>query len=152
MKLFLDTEFTDLLPDAQLISIGCVTEAGEQFYAETQFDALLASDWVCENVIIHLAGDAILSRNQLRGEFAVWLASLGPVEFALDSQWDWHWLLCLFPKGFPVNVAPKPLMIDARPESFERALDLAYSHNNLRRHHALDDAKAMRLAWLATHG
>lgn len=34
MKLFLDTEFTDLVPGNKLISIALVAEDGEYFYAE----------------------------------------------------------------------------------------------------------------------
>jgi hypothetical protein len=151
-KIFIDTEFTDLASDAQLISIGCVCDDGQEFYAETTFSAGIVSDWVVENVIPHLTGrDAVLPRRVLRQELALWVASCGPVEFAIDSQWDLHFLLNLSPKGFPSNVAAKPFMIDARPQVFEDALQLAYSSNNFRQHHALDDAKALRLAWKATH-
>lgn len=52
---FLDTEFTGLKQDAELISIGITTivnnKPGPEFYAEiTDFDKNKASDWVKENV------------------------------------------------------------------------------------------------------
>lgn len=53
---FLDTEFTGLKQDAELISIGITTivnnKPGPEFYAEiTDFNKDKASDWVKENVL-----------------------------------------------------------------------------------------------------
>jgi len=36
-KIFIDTEFTDFI-DPQLISIGLVSEFGEEFYAEVPYE------------------------------------------------------------------------------------------------------------------
>ena len=60
------------------------------------------------------------------------------------------------PDTWPANLDGKPVslyeMIDS--QFFERAVEQAYqSHEpHLLRHHALDDAKANRLAWLSTGG
>ena len=153
-KIFIDTEFTDLQQGAQLISIGCITEDGKhEFYAETVFNESFASDWVFENVIPLLdGGKAVLSPKELREELALWQASFASVEIAVDSTWDWHFFTKIFAKGLPRNVAAKPFMVDATPQAYEDALHLAYSSNNFRQHHALDDAKTMRLAWLVTKG
>lgn len=55
MKVFFDTEFTGLHQHTTLISIGCVAETGEEFYAElTDYDRSQVSDWIKENVINNL--------------------------------------------------------------------------------------------------
>ena len=55
MKIFFDTEFTGLVPNTTLISIGMVSEDGKKFYAEfTDYDESLCTDWIKENVIKNL--------------------------------------------------------------------------------------------------
>ncbi|MDR6397475.1 hypothetical protein [Herbaspirillum seropedicae] len=48
-NVFIDTEFTDFL-DPQLISIGLITESGEEFYAELPYDIKACSAFVKEAV------------------------------------------------------------------------------------------------------
>ncbi len=55
MKIFFDTEFTGLHQNTTLISIGCITETGQTFYAEFgDFDDSQVDSWVRDNVIKHL--------------------------------------------------------------------------------------------------
>jgi oligoribonuclease (3'-5' exoribonuclease) len=55
MKIFLDMEMTGLHQKTTLISLGCVTEAGHQFYAEaTDYDRDQVNPWLEKNVIAHL--------------------------------------------------------------------------------------------------
>lgn len=55
MKIFMDTEFTSLSKEAELISIGLVSVDGRTFYAElTDYDKGKVNDWVKENVIDNL--------------------------------------------------------------------------------------------------
>lgn len=55
MNIYFDTEFTGLVPNTTLISLGCVAETGEKFYAEfTDYDESLCDDWIKENVIKNL--------------------------------------------------------------------------------------------------
>jgi len=56
MNIYFDTEFTGLdHKDPDLISLGCVAETGEKFYAEfDNYDISKCSDWVKENVIANL--------------------------------------------------------------------------------------------------
>ena len=55
MNLYFDTEFTGLVPETTLISIGIISEIGDRFYAEfTDFDESLCDDFVKENVLSHL--------------------------------------------------------------------------------------------------
>lgn len=60
MNIYFDTEFTGLVPNTSLISLGMVTEKGDKFYAEFNDWALPTipeggNDWLKENVIDHLA-------------------------------------------------------------------------------------------------
>lgn len=55
MRIFFDMEFTGLHQRTSLISIGCVSEDGQHFYAELDdFDLSQVDDWIQENVIDHL--------------------------------------------------------------------------------------------------
>lgn len=56
MRYFLDTEFSESGPRApiRLISIGIVTEGGDEFYRVADFSEHYCNDWVKANVIPHL--------------------------------------------------------------------------------------------------
>lgn len=55
MNIYFDTEFTGLVPNTTLISLGCVAESGEVFYAEfTDYDKDLITPWIQDNVINNL--------------------------------------------------------------------------------------------------
>lgn len=55
MKLFLDTEFTGLHQNTDLISIGLISEDNRTFYAEsTDFDSVNLEEWIKENVVENL--------------------------------------------------------------------------------------------------
>lgn len=55
MKVFFDTEFTGLHQQTTLVSIGCITEQGQTFYAElTDYDQSQVDDWLAANVLPHL--------------------------------------------------------------------------------------------------
>jgi hypothetical protein len=74
---------------------------------------------------------------------------------ATDSlAYDWPWIQQLFrdPGTWPANLDGKPLLLTMNYlvefDQFEAAVENAFA-GGLRRHHALDDAKANRLGWLA---
>lgn len=55
MRIFFDTEFTGLHQNTTLVSIGCVAEDGDTFYAElTDYDRSQVNEWIQTNVIDHL--------------------------------------------------------------------------------------------------
>ncbi|MCK6693520.1 MAG: hypothetical protein L6Q97_15670, partial [Thermoanaerobaculia bacterium] len=55
--IFLDTEFTGLHREAELISVGLAAENGDVFYAElNDYDPDQVSPWVQENVMPLLSG------------------------------------------------------------------------------------------------
>ncbi len=57
IKYFIDTEFVERGPDypIDLISIGIVSSDGRELYAQSvEFDHRKASEWVKDNVLVHL--------------------------------------------------------------------------------------------------
>ena len=55
MNIYFDTEFTGLVPDTTLISIGMVADNGQQFYGEfTDYNEDLCDDWIKQNVLENL--------------------------------------------------------------------------------------------------
>ena len=79
-----------------------------------------------------------------------------PVKLSTDSlDWDWPWIQELFsiPGTWPENLDGKPALLHDLIESnfSELLVEKVFANHmpKLRRHHALDDAKANRLAWLA---
>ena len=73
-----------------------------------------------------------------------------PIKLATDSlSWDWPWVQEIFcePYTWPENLDGKPLIL-SKSHDFNLAVENAFA-GVLRRHHALDDAKANRLGWLA---
>lgn len=160
MILFLDTEFTGLGQRwPRLISIGLVSEDGQYaFYAELAAEGYIdkCAPWVRENVLPLLeGGDRIMQPDELRQRLAEWIGALGAVRIAVDggNSLDFSFLRStLVP--WPANVDGKPeiLLFDAdRGERFINAMEKSFAEG-LRRHHALDDAKANRLGWIAAGG
>lgn len=154
MILFFDTEFSDLCKDNRLISIGLVDERGERsFYAElASSEHVELSDFVVEFVLPQLEGGAArLSMAELRVRLGAWISAFAePVTLATDSlAWDWPWILAIFGNGdsWPRNLAKSPLVLK-QEEVFVETVANAFA-NGLREHHALDDAKANRIGWLA---
>lgn len=158
MLVFFDTEFTGLHWEAKLVSIGLVAEDGHEFYAELS-DTYQNAD--C-STFAHAEVLPLLERGGVRMTLPALSLRLGnwlegfeqPVTLATDSiGWDWPWIKMIFADlmTWPTNLnsSPETLMFDADAgEQFNNAIELAFS-GGLRRHHALDDAKANRLGWLA---
>jgi len=156
MLIFFDTEFTELGLDPQLISIGLVTEDGQrELYVELDdtYEIADCSDFVREFVLPHLqGGNARMPLQELPLKLGNWLEAFEePVQLATDSlHWDWPWIQKIFsdPNLWPIKLAAKPLIL-VQNQELELAIETAFT-GGLRRHHALDDAKANRLGWLAT--
>lgn len=157
---FLDTEFTGLGQRwPRLISIGLVSQDGRhEFYAELTAEGYLEkiTPWVRENILPLLdGGDRIMQPRELCQRLAEWIGGLGPVRLAGDMG------ILTDIKFIESMLTPWPINLDRRPEfmqfdaaaseRFTQAVERAFA-NGLRRHHALDDAKANRLGWIAAGG
>ena len=74
MNIYFDTEFTGLVFNTSLISIGCVNEDGDKFYAEfTDYNKNLCDDWINEHVI----GNLIIGDKEWRGRWEGFPGSSG---------------------------------------------------------------------------
>lgn len=152
MKIFFDTEFTSLADDAQLISIGLVDETGQRtFYAEVQGILPDQCSAFCRANVLPLLehGSIALPLDELRGTLHAWLAALGPATLVCDSRRDMVQMSHLFSEGLPVDCTVCVLgfwrNVRRRLLNIGRRL---HRHHGLRVHHALDDAKANRVALL----
>ena len=77
MKIFLDSEFTKLDKDGELISLGLVTEDNREFYAEfNDYDENQIDDWLQENVINNLVFKDVLIELNGRDTYAHYDVSL----------------------------------------------------------------------------
>ena len=172
-RLFLDTEFTELSQQAQLISLGMVTVSGDSFYAEfTDYDPNSLSKWHLTNVIAHLTltdkPNNYLeidkqnywvrgNRKFISQQLSSFLPPLGPLECWLDyAAYDWVLFCDLFGGSMhlPNNLyyIPFDLMtllklkgIDPDISREEFVQDKFNITELPKRHHALGDAQLLKL-------
>jgi hypothetical protein len=151
MQIFFDTEFTQLSHEAKLISVGLVSEDGREFYAELSDTWCLGdcSDFVKSDVLPHLeGGHALMTQTELCLRMGNWLESFEvPVHLVTDAPtWDWPWLDYIFDEDhlLPANLERSPVLFAPS----EQVLNTLCHQGQFRCHHALDDARTLRLAWL----
>ena len=138
---FIDSEFTRL-HQPELISIGAVATDATAFYAELRgWSPDRTSEFVREVVMPLLDGDSVPMAMGAEA-FAAWLderAGRAPTTIISDSGYDrWAIAELLGNEDLPAGVEWKRVMV-----TYEE-LDQATEALNLRRHHALDDARALR--------
>lgn len=137
--IYLDTEFTQLSLDRQLISLALVAASGAEFYVELR-DGWCeedCSEFVHEHVLPQLDLDHHgLPSHEARQALHAFLTSLGEVEIVGDAlAWDWPLLIGLLePLGLPTNVRGCRQVDDPLGE-------LPYEDIP---HHALLDARLLR--------
>ena len=143
---FIDSEFTSL-ERPRLISFGAIDGAGIVFYRELAgWSPQLCSDFVRRAVLPLLDGGAV-APPLAAADFIAWLRGSGrfdePVTLISDSGFD-RWAVAELigsgdlPQGVRWRRVPIPY----------QELDQVAAQLGLRRHHALDDALALRQAVL----
>lgn len=146
MRVFFDTEFIDSITTTQLVSLGAVREDGAEFYAEAKgVDWSRADRWVMLNVSPYLSGPQ-LELPDLRGAFYNFAASA--TEFwAWYGAYDWM-LVCQLFGGFMQLPRMWPHYFhDLETLRLLRGGVLPKQQGRL--HHALEDARWNRKAYLA---
>jgi hypothetical protein len=143
-KFFLDTEFIEDGKTIDLISIGIVSEHGDEFYREScEWDANKASQWVQDNVIPKLE-DISTPRRLIAHELRNWVAAnnTGRIEFwAYFADYDWVALCQLFgpmidlPDSFPMYCRDIKQLADTCGKRYTKP------PKSDMQHHALVDAK-----------
>lgn len=169
MKVFLDTEFTDLvgtIHDPALISIGLITENGEcSFYVELtdNYTEGICSYFVIENVLPLLDASSITLNctdfknvyykstiYECRELLYAWFESISePIQICCDApNYDWAFLKSIFDSyPWPINLSPDVKLIHSQENQFKIISESLYSLGKYRRHHALDDAKVMQISF-----
>jgi hypothetical protein len=153
VRIFLDTEYTDLL-NCDLLSVGLVSEEGVEFYAErSDADLGLCSDFTRVAVLPQRGQDpaVVCTEEELARRLNVWLEQFKPyasVVVSVDHPTDWE-LFTYLVRDADTLRTPSWL----RGESIRAAIDPAcieryWRLHGRRAHHALHDAKANRYAFL----
>ena len=162
-----DTEFSHLDHDpltpelAGLISIGCITENGDYFYAENANPQVaLYSDFVKKIVIPLLdGGDTSMPYQTIAKQLKAWVESLGgEVVFVSDAPCcDWPHACDLFNHhGWPHNL--RKTVEDMGLSGFQLMRYLYHANRifkgnpSLRKHHAGDDASVHLMAYKKVTG
>lgn len=152
MRLFLDTEFSDL-NNRDLISIGLVSECGQhEFYAErNDFIMAWCNDFVRTEVLPHLGKVEAVSREELKTRLLEFLVSINDeVVIACDFKGDLELLHDALGDELPPNLKPEWFNFSEYKDSYFFYFAAADYHNQGNpRHHALHDARAHRLGVLA---
>lgn len=169
MRVFLDTEFTDLVGvvhDPALISIGLVTEDGQSsFYIEltNNYTEDVCSYFVIQNVLPLLDAppldtfylnlkniNAKATTSECRQLLRSWISLLDEqVQVCCDApNYDWAFLKgILNGDTWPRNLASNVELIYTQEDAFKETLEEFYRNKTFRRHHALDDAAAIQKTW-----
>lgn len=157
MNIYFDCEFTKLIsffdPEpAELISIGCISDDGETFYAENKTTISrpeIFSDFVIEVVTPLLeGGDYLMSYSAIAEKLKVWIESFGEeVRLLSDAPGlDFPYVDHMFKvHGWPSNLFRQPILI--AHAKFSDNVDEIFRTQNYRRHHALDDAIVNKMAY-----
>lgn len=150
MKYFFDTEFIEDGVTIDLISIGIVCEDGRELYAQrSECDLYKASQWVKDNVIIHLDDQSWLTQKSIKRDI---LAFMDIEKYGKPELWGYysaydHVALCqLFgamidlPKGWPMYTRDIKQWCDTlgNPKLPEQGKG---------EHNALADARWNKAAW-----
>ena len=155
MRVYLDTEFTQFT-QPQLISIGLVADSGREFYAVMKrFPLKQCSAFVREVVlpIIEHWPSATLDRSELRQSLMKWFnESTEPLEIVCDFATDAELLIALIdgerdPALRQFNIASFAVLSVTQCEQINDAVDNYFTApRQWPRHHALEDARALRYA------
>lgn len=154
MLLFLDTEYTDPL-NIELISLGLVSEDGKhEFYCErNDFEKDFCNEFVRNTVLPHIGKipEVQVDRAELRKRLAAWFTTLPrSVTVACDSYTDWELVLNVLEGERPCNLTGRYDLRSLIDDStFHRAVCGYHEQDSQPWHHALHDARAHRMGWLA---
>lgn len=159
---FLDTEFTSLT-EPYLVSAALVDTCGRELYVEALgVTPAICSPFVCDHVLPLLDGPALppveiarrfsayLERYTASGAFLSESPDGGPqVVFFCDApRYDIELIKPFLPANLRWVMEVPSFSSEAQETAFRTEREAAFS-GGLRRHHALDDARALRLAWHA---
>lgn len=91
MKIFFDTEFTQLRQDTTLISIGLISEDNRKFYAEfNDYNKELVDEWISKNVLPHMITTKVrIAKKRGKEVFIPPYFVYGSKEFIREKLYKW---------------------------------------------------------------
>lgn len=167
ITIFYDSEFTDISPDADLLSIGfAVSDSDAELYIEIEDSDLTTASPFVREVVLPLFGKhnpEVLTRDAAAARIEAWLDELREgdrqrqIVMVSDSPMDWQLFIELFvsmpgqpPWTSELNVVGRMvqhILGSARQQAaFAEALE-SYFRRHKGRHHALVDARGLRTAY-----
>lgn len=146
-RIWFDTEFIEDGTTIDLISIGLVRADGATYYAESdQWIPGKASQWVKDNVIVHLRGGTAIKPRDVIAREIVGFAGDDPEFWAYYADYDWVALCQLYgtmmqlPDGWPMFCRDvKQRCVDLGNPKLPEQISTE--------HHALADAVWTKEAW-----
>jgi hypothetical protein len=156
MILFLDTEFTDLSPEMELLSLALVSVDGDyEFYGErNDVPAAQCSHFVRSAVLPQLTAPPPISgdRAHLQARLRAFVESLREVaRLACDSNFDMELFVDLIGLPWPEQLNPMRLQMERTRWFYDQDFVLARSRYHTAGHpchHALHDAHGLRAGYL----
>jgi hypothetical protein len=172
MIVFLDTEFTELVHEPRLLSVGMVNNELQisEFYAEvTDADRLSEASFFTRDTVLPQFGkvpDAACTHFELGARVSAYLKSLverlamnQQLVVAFECHLDWELLVLAMEDGAKDSCAellqricPTNIFNLAGFEAGKATAESYFQkqrHAAIARHHALCDARALRIAYLA---
>jgi len=142
---FIDSEFSSLEAPA-LLSFGAATADGQTFYAELEHDRQIGYSSFVVKTVLPLMENSPTPHERAAEQFVSWVRDCAggrPVRLISDSGFD-RWALG---ELLDAEDPPDGMLWQRAPVAYSE-LDRVSEELRLRRHHALDDALALRYAVL----
>jgi hypothetical protein len=148
MLVFIDTEFTDLR-EPYLISAGFAAADGRELYFEMSGVSPVVCCPFVQVTVLPLLEGPTLTPMQAAERVSEFLGQYRePVTLFCDApRYDIELLPPFLPANLHWSLAVPSFESEADEQAYQQALEEAFA-GGLRRHHALDDARAARRAWL----
>lgn len=164
MRVFFDFEYTGLHQGTTPISLGIVSQSGEQFYAEfTDFDGKQVDEWITDNVIPSLwwGNDVpphvtyvLGTRLDVKEALENWLYQFDQIEMWGDClAYDWVLFCDLFGTAFgipkevyyiPFDIATLFKAMEVDPDVNREEFAGIIFNGNASKHNALHDANVIK--------
>jgi DNA polymerase III epsilon subunit-like protein len=160
--IFIDTEFTSLDPSiGEILSIGIVKPTGESLYIELAHDGPV-DPWVWRHILPMLTAPKV-SKEEAKQQIKKFLGRKHPFAVAYVDNYDSLYFVKLFGVGklpfrwmtidfssilFAHGIDPtKMLATESDAKQLYRSLGIDLTKYTA--HHALDDARLLKDAWMA---
>lgn len=157
--MFMDGEFTKLTTNGvKFLSLAFITQEGKELYLEIEQPQEKVDEWVKDNVIPLLNGNAI-TEEEAKAEIIKFVkenyGEEKPVIMADVNQFDWNGLCELFgvwdipffyiPLDFSTILFTKGIDIDI--DRIQLAKYLGVNVDGFKQHNALTDTRILKMCW-----